>query len=149
MISESMKISGEVSLVLTGPDGKVKQEITRPNLVVTTGTAFIASRMEGTDDAVMSHMAIGSGTTTAAASDTDVESVLGVREAIDTAVATNNQIVYTCGFEAGDGTGAVTEAGIFNASTGGSMLCRTVFPVVNKQADDVLTITWTITISAS
>jgi len=149
MISESMKISGEVSLVLTGPDGKVKQEITRPNLVVDTGTAFIASRMEGTDDAVMSHMAIGSGTTTAAASDTDVESVLGVREAIDTAVATSNQIVYTCGFEAGDGTGAVTEAGIFNASTGGSMLCRTVFPVVNKQADDVLTITWTITISAS
>ena len=149
MISESMKISGEVSLVLTGPDGKVKQEITRPNLVVDTGTAFIASRMEGTDDAVMSHMAIGSGTTAAAASDTDVESVLGVREAIDTAVATSNQIVYTCGFEAGDGTGAVTEAGIFNASTGGSMLCRTVFPVVNKQADDVLTITWTITISAS
>lgn len=149
MISESMKISGEVSLVLTGPDGKVKQEITRPNLVVTTGTAFIASRMEGTDDAVMSHMAVGSGTTTAAASDTDVESVLGTREAIDTSVATNNQIVYTCGFEAGDGTGAVTEAGIFNASTGGSMLCRTVFPVVNKQADDVLTITWTITISAS
>lgn len=149
MISESMKISGEVSLVLTGPDGTVKQEITRPNLVVTTGTAFIASRMEGTDDAVMSHMAVGSGTTTAAASDTDVESVLGTREAIDTSVATNNQIVYTCGFEAGDGTGAVTEAGIFNASTGGSMLCRTVFPVVNKQADDVLTITWTITISAS
>lgn len=149
MISESMKISGEVKMVLTGPDGKVKQEVTRPNLVVDTGTAFIASRMEGTDDAVMSHMAIGSGTTAAAASDTDVETILGVREAIDTAVATANQIVYTCGFEAGDGTGAVTEAGIFNASTGGSMLCRTTFPVVNKQADDVLTITWTITISAS
>lgn len=149
MISESMKISGEVKMVLTGPDGKVKQEVTRPNLVVDTGTAFIASRMEGTDDAVMSHMAIGSGTTAAAASDTDVETILGTREAIDTAVATANQIVYTCGFEAGDGTGAVTEAGIFNASTGGTMLCRTTFPVVNKQADDVLTITWTITISAS
>lgn len=149
MISESMKISGEVKMVLTGPDGKVKHEVTRPNLVVDTGTAFIASRMEGTDDAVMSHMAIGSGTTSAAASDTDVETILGTREAIDTAVATANQIVYTCGFEAGDGTGAVTEAGIFNASTGGTMLCRTTFPVVNKQADDVLTITWTITISAS
>lgn len=149
MISESMKISGEVKMVLTGPDGKVKQEVTRPNLVVDTGTAFIASRMEGTDDSVMSHMAIGSGTTSAAASDTDVETILGTREAIDTAVATANQIVYTCGFEAGDGTGAVTEAGIFNASTGGTMLCRTTFPVVNKQADDVLTITWTITISAS
>jgi hypothetical protein len=28
------------------------------------------------------------------------------------------------------------------------MLCRTVFPVVNKAADDALTITWTITLSA-
>jgi len=149
MISEKLKIAGEVSLVLTGPDGKVKEDITHRNLVVDTGTAFIASRMGGTGDAVMSHMAIGSGTTAANASDTDVETILGVREAIDSATVTDNQIVYVCGFEAGEGTGAVTEAGLFNASTGGSMLCRTVFPVVNKQADDVLTVTWTITISAS
>jgi len=149
MISENMKISGEVKLVLTGPDGKVKEDVTHRNLVVSTGTAFIASRMAGTGDAVMSHMAVGSGTTAAAASDTDVEGILGVREAIDSATVTTNQVAYVCGFEAGEGTGAVTEAGLFNASTGGSMLCRTTFPVVNKQADDVLTITWTITISAS
>jgi hypothetical protein len=29
------------------------------------------------------------------------------------------------------------------------MLCRTVFSVVNKAADDTLQITWTITLSAS
>jgi hypothetical protein len=47
----------------------------------------------------------------------------------------------------GVGTGAISEAGIFNASSGGTMLCRTVFPVVNKQASDTIAITWTITIS--
>ena len=52
-------------------------------------------------------------------------------------------------FEAGDATGAVTEAGIFNAASGGDMLCRTVFSVVNKAADDTMSVTWTITLSAS
>ena len=48
-----------------------------------------------------------------------------------------------------DATGAVTEAGIFNAASGGTMLCRTVFSVVNKGADDSLSVTWTITLTAS
>jgi hypothetical protein len=42
----------------------------------------------------------------------------------------------------------VTEAGIFNALTGGDMLCRTVFPVVNKGADDTMSVTWTVTLNA-
>jgi hypothetical protein len=57
--------------------------------------------------------------------------------------------VFVSSFEAGDGTGAVTEAGLFNAATGGDMLCRTVFSVVNKAADDTMAITWTITLSAA
>jgi len=41
----------------------------------------------------------------------------------------------------------LTEAGIFNASTSGNMLCRTKFDVVNKSATDTLAITWVVTIS--
>ena len=44
-------------------------------------------------------------------------------------------------------TGAITEAGLFNASSSGTMLCRTVFSVVNKGASDAMTITWTVTVS--
>ena len=58
-----------------------------------------------------------------------------------------NTIVYTATFAAGTGTGALTEAGVLNASSSGTMLCRTVFSAVNKGADDSVTITWTITIS--
>jgi hypothetical protein len=43
----------------------------------------------------------------------------------------------------------VTEAGVFNAATGGDMLCRTVFDVVNKAADDTMAITWTVTLAAA
>jgi hypothetical protein len=149
MVNEKLKIAGEVHMVLRGPDGAIKEDVTRKNLVVTAGTQFIASRLEGVSSAVMSHMAVGSGITAAQAADIDVESILGVREALDTTTVVSNTVQYVCGFEAGEGTGAVTEAGLFNASSGGTMLCRTTFPVVNKQADDVLTITWTITISAA
>jgi hypothetical protein len=56
-------------------------------------------------------------------------------------------VTYVASFGAGTGTGAVTEAGILNASSGGTLLCRTEFSVVNKGADDSMSITWTITVS--
>lgn len=149
--NENLKMLGQVDLVLKDKDGNVKDSREIKNLVVNTGLAFIISRMAGTTKAVMSHMALGSSTTAAAAAQTDLVSILGAREVIDstTISGTNNEkIVYVSSFEAGDATGAVTEAGIFNAATAGDMLCRTVFPVVNKQADDTLSITWTLTLSA-
>jgi len=146
---ENLKVKGRLNIVLKNSAGEVKDTREVDNLVVNTGLAFITSRMGGTSDAVMSHMAIGSGTTAAAAGDTDLESILGSREALDSTTPSTNTIVYVSSFEAGEGTGAVTEAGIFNASTAGTMLCRTVFSVVNKGADDTMTITWTITLSAS
>jgi hypothetical protein len=151
MINENLKLSGQLNIVLKDKAGNVKETREVKNLVVDTGLAFIASRMTGTSKAVMSHMALGSSTTAAAAGQTDLVSVLGSREALDSTTLTgsNKAVAYVSSFEAGDGTGAVTEAGIFNASSGGDMLCRTVFSVVNKGADDIMSITWTITLAAS
>jgi hypothetical protein len=149
MIKEALKLRGDLGIVLRDKDGNIKEQRTEKNLVVSAGLNFICDRMEGTSEAVMSHMAVGSGTTAAAAGNTDLESILGSREALDSTTVTDNTITYVSSFEAGEGTGAITEAGIFNASTAGTMLCRTVFSVVNKAADDTLQITWTITLSAS
>lgn len=152
MINENLKLSGQLNIVLKDKAGNIKDQVEVKNLVVNTGLAYIASRMTGTSKSVMSHMALGSGTTAAAAGQTDLVSVLGSREALDstTISGTNDEkVVYVSSFEAGDATGAVTEAGIFNAATGGDMLCRTVFSVVNKAADDTMSVTWTITLSAS
>lgn len=149
MILENMKAKGRLNIVLKDASGNVKDTRQVDNLVVNTGLAYIASRMKDATATAMTHMAIGSGTTAAAAGDTDLESILGSREALDSTTVTSNAIEYVSSFEAGEGTGAVTEAGIFNASTSGTMLCRTVFSVVNKGASDTMTITWTITISAA
>ncbi len=147
-MNDGLKLRGEVALVLRDKNGNVKDERTIKNLIVDTGLNFICDRMKD-DETAMTHMALGSGSTAAAAGDTSLGSQLGSREVLDSSTVTNNQIVYVSSFEAGDATGAVTEAGIFNASSGGTMLCRTVFSVVNKAADDTLTVNWTITLTAS
>ena len=149
MINDQIKLCGNLDIVVRDSSGNVKEERKEKNLVVTAGLGFIASRMKDTTADVMTHMAVGSGTTAAAAGQTDLVSILGSREALDSTAVSGAVVTYTCGFEAGDGTGAITEAGIFNASSSGTMLCRTVFSAVNKAADDTMTITWTITLSAS
>jgi hypothetical protein len=148
MMNDGLKLRGDVALVLRDKDGNIKDERLIENLIVDTGLNFICDRMKD-DETAMTHMALGSGSTAAAAGDTTLGSQLGSREVLDSSTVTNNQIVYVSSFEAGDATGAVTEAGIFNASSGGTMLCRTVFSVVNKAADDTLTVNWTITLTAS
>jgi hypothetical protein len=145
MIQESIKAKGELSIKLFGPDNKLKAEQNVPNLVVTTGKTFIAARMVGTPTA-MSHMAIGSGTTDPAVGDTALQTELG-RVALTSSASSGAVVTYIASFGAGTGTGAVTEAGILNASSGGTLLCRTEFATVNKGADDSMSITWTITVS--
>lgn len=139
-VNDSIKALGHVVVKL---NDQIVQEI--PNLVVTAGKNFIASRMTGSTTA-MSHMAIGSTNTAAAAGDTGLGGELG-RVALSSSSTTGAVTTYSATFPAGTGTGAVVEAGVFNASSSGTMLCRTTFAVVNKGANDTLTITWQITIS--
>jgi hypothetical protein len=148
---ENLLLRGQLNIVVTDQTGKIKETRDVANLVVNTGLGYITSRMVGTASSVMSHMAVGSNNTAAAAANTDLGNLLGSRKALDSTTisgANNESVVYVCTFSAGEGTGAITEAGIFNASTSGTMLCRTVFAVVNKAAADTMVITWTITLSA-
>ena len=144
-----INLAGQLNIVVRDKNGNIKEERIEKNLIVTVGLTFICSRMTAASAGVMSHMALGSGTTSVAAGQTNLISTLGSREALDSTTPSTNTVVYVSSFEAGDATGAVTEAGIFNASSSGTMLCRTVFPVVNKQADDTMSVTWTITLTAS
>ena len=146
MINDSIKVTGELKLTLTRPDGNVKHEVIIPNLDVTTGKSYIASRMKDASATAMSHMAIGTGSTAAAAGNTALGSEAG-RVALTSTTVTNNDVAYVATFPAGTGTGALTEAGIFNASSSGTLLCRTVFSVINKASADTLGITWTVSVN--
>jgi hypothetical protein len=140
---------GWVTVTKTNELGQVTEQFEVPNLVVTTGKIYIAGKMiaEAADiPNHMSHMAIGTGTASPLAEDTALGTQTG-RVLLSGILQDSNAITYTATFPAGTGTGAITEAGIFNASSSGTMLCRTVFPVVTKQAGDTIAITWKVTVS--
>lgn len=148
MLHDSLKLSGRVGIVLRDKDGNVIHEQNTNNLVVSDGLDYIASRMKDATATAMTDMAVGTGTTAANENDSALVSE-AARVNLTSTTVTNNEIAYVASYSAGTGTGALTEAGIFNAASGGTMLCRVVFDVINKGADDSMTITWTVTLSAS
>ena len=148
MVNDAIKITGDVKIDIIGADGTVTDTREIKNLVVTAGKTFIASRMVGVASTIMGFMELGTGTTAAAVGDTALETAIGSsRVALTSGTASTNVVTYVASFPAGTGTGAVTEAGVFNDVSAGTMLCRTVFSVVNKGAADAMSITWTITVS--
>lgn len=142
---EGLSIKGQLSITKTNSLGEITEKVFVPNLVVDIGKTFIASRVVGVP-AVMSNMSIGTGTVTPAAGDTALGTESG-RVTLSALSSAGAVITHAATFPAGTGTGAITEAGIFNASSAGVMMCRTTFPVVNKAAGDTLSISWTVTIS--
>ncbi len=146
MVTDSVKIKGKLNVIHVDSEGHIKGEQEIDNLVVATGKTVIASRLLGNTTPLPSHMAIGSSSTAAATSQTALLGELG-RVAFDSTSRSSNVNTYIATFPAGTGTGAVQEAGIFNAGSSGDMLCRTTFSVVNKAAGDSIIITWNLTVA--
>ena len=139
--NSGLAMKGRLTIAI---NDEVVQEI--DNLVVTTGKAYVASRMKDASATAMSHMAVGTGSTAAAASDTALGNE-SARVALTSTTVSGADVVYVATFAAGTGTAALTEAAILNASSSGTMLCRTVFAVINKGASDSMSVTWVVTAS--
>jgi len=148
MIQESMKLHGAITLMLKKANGEV-ETVHKDNIIVNVGFDFIADAIgkAASRPGVMGFIALGTGTTAAAAGQTALVTELDRNAATYAHTAGTKTFTFTAGFAAGDATGAITEAGVFNASSSGIMLDRVVFPVVNKGADDSLTAVFTFTMS--
>jgi hypothetical protein len=151
-LKENLKMAGELTIQVFDQNGNLKSATKVPNLVVTNGKNYIASRMAGASVTTMGYMAIGTGTASPVAGDVNLGTE-ATRQSM-TFIATTNTVTGTATFSAGQGTGAITEAGIFNytpysasPSAGQYMLCRTTFPAVNKASGDSIAITWVVTVS--
>jgi hypothetical protein len=145
-----VKPKGFVTLELKNELGEVTERRVS-NLIVNAGYAFLAARSVNTSQGVMSHLAVGTGNTAAAAGQTalvtEAARVALASSTIVTTNATNDSVEYVATFGAGVGTGGLREAGIFNDGTTGTMLARTVYDVINKGALDSLTVTWKIVVA--
>ena len=142
MLSSDLKLTGHVTVEI---NGEVVQEV--PNLVVTTGKNFVASRIKDSSANLMSHMAVGTNNASPAAGNTSLGTEVA-RVALDSTSTSANTVTYICTFSAGVGTAGLIEAGLFSASSGGTMLCHTLFGgIITKQAADSMVLTWVLTVS--
>ncbi len=150
-IVEKFGVSGTLLIQHYDENGNLKEERQLKNLVVTAGKNFIASRLGSASSAVMGWIEVGTSNTAPAVGNTTLSApVAGSRTALTSltsGVPTANAIRHIVTLGAGVGTGALVEAGIFNASSAGTMLCRTTFGVITKGAGDAIVITWDLTIS--
>ena len=147
-MQETVKLTGRVNYKLFDESGNLKDERNVNNVVVTVGKNYLALWLTqaSQSDFFMRYLALGTGTTAANAADTALETELPTRVA-GTLTSSLNVWQNQGTFGAGVNTGAVTEAGILDMSSGGTLLARQVFPVINKAAGDSLQVTWQITIS--
>ena len=148
MIIDNLEITGALQISL---NNEVVHQC--DNLVVTAGKEWVANRFKDdgggfTQLGEMTHMAVGSGSAAAAAANTALGTELNrIALTTDGGTVSTNTVQYDATWSDAIGALAIEEAGIFTASTGGTMLARTVFAIINKGRDDTVTISWTITVS--
>jgi hypothetical protein len=142
--SEGLYFDVNMYLVLKDETGKIKDERFVHNTVTTAGRNGVADQILAAPTLVkMGWMAIGTGTPSGTALGSELD-----RNAFTSKTRLSNVVTVVGDWAAGDGTGAITEAGTFDQSSlGGNMWMSASFSVINKAAADTLSITWTLTIS--
>lgn len=151
-LNEQIKLNGSVNIKLIGPDGIVKQEHTDHNLVVTVGksylTTYITPGNHNTGNEFAQFVGLGTNSSGPTSGDTALGAEFsggGYSRATGVLTQSANVWTNTATFAPGNGTGAITEAGLLSASTVGTMFARQVFSVYNKAAGDTLIVVWNVT----
>jgi len=120
-----------------------------------TNTGFAATAVLLSD---FEYHALGTGTTAAAATDTTLEtetsatglarSIVDSNTSTTTTVTNDTRTTVTTFTNSSGGTVNVTEAGLFDASSGGTMLDRQVFTAVGVEDGNSLQVTYNVKTSA-
>ena len=132
-------------LTLTGPDGKIKDQRFIHNTVTTAGKQGVADQILAAPTlAKMGWMAIGTSTPSATLLGAEID-----RNAFTSKTRSGAVVTVVGDWAAGDGTGAITEAGTFDVVTANTvnMWMSASFSVINKGSLDTLSVSWTLTIS--
>jgi len=149
-MNENIKLKGQFNFKHIR-NGRVIDERTYDNIIVNDGKAAVAGLMltDVTGIDKFDYIAIGTGTTAESATQTALVTEVMRANATGSRVTTNvtndtAQLVATFNFTS---SYAITEAGVFNASTAGTMLCRKVFSAINVANGDSLQVTYKVTVS--
>lgn len=150
MEKETQTSKGTLNLTVRDERGEIKESRDITNTITNDGLAENAALwLSDVSGTAFDYIAIGTGTKSATASDTALETETQREPATGTQTTTSvtddtAQLVTTFSFT---GSAAITESGVFNASSAGTMYCRTTFSAINVSNGDTLEITWNIQFS--
>lgn len=142
IIANGKNVKVTTHAVVRNELGEIVDESITHNTVTTPGKNGIADQILASPTlGKPTHMAIGTGSPSGTALGTELD-----RNALTSKTRSGAVVTFVGDWAAGDGTGTLTEAGLFDASSSGNMWLSTTL-AVTKGALDTLTITWTLTIS--
>lgn len=150
-MNENLKLKGLISLTLTDSKGNVKDKREIKNTITSAGLAQIALLAGDATAIPFTYLALGTGVTAANIADTALQAetaASGLARAAATVsrvttTVTNDTLQLLKAFTAGASV-AITECGMFNAASTGTILGRQVFAAVNVVSGDILTITYKV-----
>ena len=118
------------------------------SLVTTLGLTALANQWTGlSSPTTMTHLAVGSGTTTPAISDTALQTEI-VRVTPDTKSVSGGVITVEHYYGTTEGNGTIAEVGLFNQSSGGILhIHGQPAAAVTKTTNKTMRITLTITLA--
>lgn len=119
--------------------GRLVRIIDIPNTKTDAGRAIVSGLLIATGTA-MSHIAIGTGTPSGTALGAETHRQAAQRSQVTTAVTNDTaQYDYTFSFA---GSYSITEAGLFNAAAGPTMVLSQSFASVDVESGDSLRVLW-------
>lgn len=133
---ENLKLKGRVEICLIR-DGKIIEKEIKSNLIVATGRRRVANLIGGTNTTYFNYIAIGTGTNEPSDSDTALQNEVKRLQA--TVSNNDNEQKFEATFEFGSAESyAITELGLFDSASGGTMLNRLKFTSKNVDVDTSL-----------
>lgn len=144
-------LTSELRAVLIRADGKrVDHGVVSRRVVTTAFCEYMVDQLQ-TETSTWGDFKFhdsGVGTTAAAIGDTDIETTDGESRATGTQTEGTSVQYQSVGTISYTTTKAITEHGLFNASTGVTLLDRHVFSAINVVNGDSIQFTYTLTVTA-
>jgi len=140
------KLTGTWTFEVFDENGKRKSYKKIKNLIVNAGLAWVTQYINAAvPPANMSHIGVGTGTSAPAAGNTALQTEVLTRASVTKSVVTtdvtNDTMRFVATIQNASTQKTITEAGLFNASTSGTMFNRAVFTGVVLAAIDSMQIT--------
>lgn len=143
---EPLKVVAHWRLQLIDERGRVKAERRFENLITNAGLDAAKAHLFDSAADPWNYVAIG----TSATPEDPTDTVLGTETAREAGSYTAGGVgvaTVDATFGAGVGTGAITECGLFDDATTGTLFNHKTFAAINKGAGDTLKVTCTITLA--